>query len=232
MRICILVSVFLTTHISLNAQYLHHDIHARINHSEQEIKVADTIRIPAEIAGNSSTLEFSLSSNLTLEKSGAGFPVKKIGGKADEGSQRYQITLSPNRNGELIIPLCYSGVYDHDIETGAAEYARGFSSTDGIIGPEGIYLAGSSRWVPVFEDLKLFTFTLTADLGQDWAMVSQGNRTLNEVIDQRRKVRYVNADPMDEVYFIAGKWHEYSSTHGNVLIQAFLRSPDEALAGR
>jgi hypothetical protein len=63
-------------------------------------------------------------------------------------------------------------------------------------------------------------------------MISQGSRTVNEVLDNRRRVQYDNPDPVDEVYLIAGEWTEYSLMAGDVLVQAFLRKPDKALTER
>lgn len=232
MSIIFLLSALLAGNTVLNAQYPHHVIHAVINHSTKEITVTDTIKFPAAMTDNSSISEFTLNSNLILEKTGADISIEKIEGHGDDGSDRYRITLPSNRSGKAIIPVRYSGKIEHEIETGAAEYARGFSSTDGIISPEGIYLAGSSGWLPSFEMSKLFTFNLTADLDEAWSMVTQGTRTTNTVVNHRRKVQYDNPDPVDEVYFIAGEWTEYSTRDRNVLIQAFLRTPDEALANQ
>ena len=139
-----MLSALLAGNTALNAQYPHHVIHAVINHSTKEITVTDTIKFPATMTDNSSISEFTLNSNLILEKTGADISIEKIEGHGDDGSDRYRITLPSNRSGEVIIPVRYCGKIEHEIETGAAEFARGFSSTDGIISPEGIYLAGSS----------------------------------------------------------------------------------------
>ncbi len=226
------LSVLLAGNTSLNAQYPHHVIHAEIDHSSNEITVTDTIIFPEAMAKDFSMAEFTLNSRLILDESEAGTRIEQIDGHGDEGSRRYRLSLPANRNGKTIVTLRYRGKIQHEIETGAAEYARGFTSTDGIISPEGIYLAGSSAWLPSFENVKLFTFNLTADLDKAWNLVTQGSRTTNAVVNFRRKVQYDSPDPVDEVYFIAGKWTEYSDRDGEVLIQAFLRSPDEALAKR
>jgi aminopeptidase N len=232
MRIIFMLSALLAGNTLLNAQYPHHVIHAVINHSTKEITVADTIIFPAVMTDNSSIWEFTLNSNLILENTGADISIEKIENHGKDGFDRYRLILPSNRGGKAIIPVRYSGKIAQEIETGAAEYARGFSSTDGIISPEGIYLAGSSGWLPSFKMSKLFTFNLTADLEEAWSLVTQGTRTTDTVVNHRRKVQYDNPDPMDEVYFIAGKWTEYSTRDGNVLIQAFLRTPDEALANQ
>ncbi len=232
MRIILLLSVLLAVSNSLNAQYPHHVIHATINHSTKEITVTDTIIFPKAMTDNSSVWEFTLNSNLILEKEVSNISIEKIESKSNDGSNFYRVTLPPNRNSKAIITVNYTGNIEDELESGAAEYARGFSSTDGIIGPEGIYLSGASGWLPSFEAAKLFTFNLTANLDESWSMVTQGTRRTNTLVNHRRKVQYDSPDPVDEVYFIAGEWTEYSTQDGDVLIQAFLRTPDEALASR
>ena len=232
MKTIVLLSVLLGGTAVLNAQYPHHSIHATIDHSNDAITVTDTILIPEDMAKNSGALEFMLSPDLVLEETGPGLRIEKMGDNEPGGQVRYRIDLPPNRSGKLIIPLRYGGKIEHKIETSAAEYARGFSSTEGIISPEGIYLAGESGWIPRFNSFDLFTFNLTADLDEAWSMVTQGTRTTNTVLNHRRRVRYECSNPAGEVYFVAGKWTEYAITDGKVLIQAFLRTPDEELAYR
>ena len=215
---------------ALNAQYLHHDIHASIEHSTGGIIVTDTLVVPEGLTNT--PFVFSLNSNLSVIKTGEGITVDLIDASQDAKIQTYRITFAKMPKGELKIPLHYKGTLEGRIETGAAEYARGFSDTDGMIGPGGIYLAGSTSWIPAFEEAALFTFTLTAEVDEDWSIVSQGTRTENSITGGRRTIRYESSDPMDEVFLIAGRWTEYSTRAGEILVQAFLRTPDEALANR
>lgn len=232
MRLIFFLSVILTGCSQINAQYPHQIIHASINHSDNEITVTDSIIFPTAMADLVHRAEFTLNANLVLKEIGTGKGLELIEDHEFDGFRRYRINLTPGKNGNSIITLRYSGKIEHQMETGAAEYARGFTSTDGIISPEGIYLAGSSGWLPGFESSKLFTFSLTADMGESWSLVTQGTRTTNKLANHRRIVHYDSPDPVDEVYFIAGEWTEYSTHEENILIQAFLRSPDEALAER
>ncbi len=47
-----------------------------------------------------------------------------------------------------------------------------------------------------------------------------------------RKVKYHCENPTEEVYLIAAAWTEYEQKGGEVLVQAFLRTPDSALASK
>ncbi len=131
-------------------------------------------------------------------------------------------------NGPFIIK--YSGVIKGKLIE-SPEYGRSFSETDGIISKNGVYLAGASGWVPVFGDA-LFTFNLYVEIDKDWNIVSQGKRTGNEVMGEKRMVTYQCPYPMEEVYLIGGKWTEYQKQFGNVLVEAYLQTPDEDLANK
>ena len=232
MRNVLLLFVLIALFPGMNAQYLHHKIDASINHSTNEISVTDTLVFPPGFMTENSPLIFTLNRNLSVEVSSRDFMVEKLNGPEHSNSDNYQIMVNLNRSGEVKVPVRYSGKIEEKIEAGATEYARGFSTTDGIISPDGIYLAGSTVWIPAFENAELFTFNLTVDLDEPWNVVSQGTRSKNNPANGRRIVQYNSPDPVDEVFLIAGKWTEYAIQTGDVLVQAFLRSPDEALANR
>jgi aminopeptidase N len=216
----------------LSAQHLHHRIHASIGHTADEISVTDTLVIPPGLLEQSGSLIFTLNRNLSVEPSGGDYRIEKQETAGNPGSESYRVTFPPGREGETELPVRYRGKIREEIVSGAVEYARGFSMTDGIISPDGIYLAGSSGWVPSVENTDLFTFDLTVELDRDWNVVSQGTRTVNEVTGDRRVVQYRSADPMEEVYLVGGRWTEYSTHSGDILIQVFLRTPDRELADR
>ncbi|MFH0756182.1 MAG: M1 family aminopeptidase [Bacteroidota bacterium] len=216
----------------VHAQFLHHNIHASINHEASEITVTDTLLFPPGFLKKNSPPEFTLNRNLTLQNSGKACLIEKLDRPEELKSLTYRIVPGSGKQGESSLILSYSGVINEAITTGAAEYARGFSETDGMIGPEGIYLAGATDWVPRFEKAGLFTFDLTVELDEPWNVVSQGTRSVNRAENGRRVVQYHSPEPMDEVFLVAGKWTEYSLPAGDILVQAFLRTPDEELANR
>jgi len=231
MKYLFLFFAFVGSFAPTKGQYLHHKLHANINHSTSTITLSDTLLFPAGSLEGIKTLEFMLNSSLRLEATAEGSEIEKLGQTKGVYSV-YRLKIKSNKKGKTMLVLHYSGTIRDEIEAGAAEYARGFSETSGTIGPEGIYLAGSSYWVPSFEEASLSTFDLTVELDVSWGVVSQGTRTLNEVADGRRAIRYHSPHPMDGIYLIAGEWTEYSMQSGEVLVQAFLRTPDEALAQR
>lgn len=55
----------------------------------------------------------------------------------------------------LTLALVYGGIINNPIKEQGQAYARGFSQTPGIIEERGVYLAGSSYWVPQVRDALL-----------------------------------------------------------------------------
>lgn len=226
-RFVLLFSVVSST---IFAQHIQHKLYAQIDHLDNRIEVRDSVFLPEDLMDKSSSIDFTLNSKLKLEVINKGCKIQTLDADEDENTRTYRLTFNKKDTEPLFAVFHYGGIINEEIVEGAAEYARGFSETDGIISPEGIYLAGSTNWVPEFSAAKLSTFTLTVNLNQEWNVVTQGNRTTNKVKEGRRIVTYQCPDPMDEVFLIAGKWTEYSTQAGNVLVQAFLRTPDEELA--
>jgi len=118
------------------------------------------------------------------------------------------------------------------MEQSEENYQRGFSESPGIIDTIGIYMAGSTYWVPVFED-KLMTFTLTTELPKGWKNVTQGKRLLDEIKSDKHIDTWVCNSPQEEVFLIAAKFNEYShDMNSGLMAMAFLRTPDEGLANK
>ena len=76
------------------------------------------------------------------------------------------------------------------------------------------------------------TFDLeVGGLRPPWDAVSQGRRTRHEVDGEGvRSTAWSLEHPTEEVYLIAGPWHQYGREAGDVEIFAFLRDADPALA--
>ena len=216
------------------SQDLHHDLSVTLDIANGEIKAIDNLKITKDNLDNKDYIQFRLNSKLSIESLDKNYVIEKITNSDEETSvpvNTYKISLTGKEN-TLIIPLQYKGIINDQITEGAAEYARGFSTTTGIVFDDGVYMSGSTFWIPTIENLDLFTFELTVNLPEEWNVVSQGTRIVNEVKDGRKIVKYNSPDLMDEIYLIANNWTEYSLQAGDVLVQAFLRTPDEGLANR
>ncbi len=154
--------------------------------------------------------------------------------------ESYRIELP---EGATSFTIRYGGMIDHPLEPVGKEQARGYSHTIGKITEEGVYLSGSTHWYPVI-DVPFITFSLTVELPKDWEAVSQGVRTVHQKDDQKTVVRWSSPEPQEEIYLVAGTFHEYGrpmtlppapssgSESGERIVHAmvFLRSPDPELA--
>ncbi len=226
----ILTLIFSIIFIGGYTQGVHHKLTVDLNVKKQSITVVDKITFPVGLLEKGEVLTFSLNQNLTVDSQNDFYMVTEIKPEDNPSEfKTYSVTYPPSKMAFLEIPLVYSGKIADEIAQGAAEYARGFSETDGMIGKKGVYLAGSTYWIPSFEE-PLFTYDLTVNLREDWNVVSQGKRTINEVQDGKRQVKYESPNPTEEVYLISAGWTEYEQKAGDVLVQAFLRTPDSVLA--
>ena len=143
--------------------------------------------------------------------------------------KRYRVRLptTADEKGRLV-SLSYEGIVNDPLSDPREQYTRGFRETSGLLGPEGIYLAGSTFWVPIV-DGGLLSFSLTVTAPAGWQLVSQGNGTSR---DEKGVARWDSAGAVDEVYLVGGPLHRYADGAGKVEALAFLREKDDALAGK
>ncbi len=248
-RFCPLLFTLLCCAVPVGAQakptdLLEHELSVRLEPSTHHIEVVDHIVLPASLRTRArSGIRLRLHGGLTLASRSKGLRVEVVGSKNEHGKagindsakgrafvvREYRLVLEPGADASRLA-LAYEGTI-HDPLTREEEYARSFSRTSGIISADGVLLAASSWWVPSFGDA-LCRFRLSVDLPLGWDAVSQGKRTLHEQKDGRQLTTWDCPHPMDEVYLIAAKFHEYQRPAGKVLAQAFLRSPDPKLAAK
>ncbi len=236
------ITIFTGT-VFAQAPLIHHEINAQVDPITSAVMVSDEITIPADkLSGD---LDFKLNSALNVSSETAGVKIEKIKeglSAKDVGMDReetessnelllneYRITVPADHSGDLKFLLKYNGEIKSPIKQSAENYARGFSESPGIISDIGVYLAGSTYWVPYFND-DLITFNLTAKTPAGWKTVSQGTRTKDEDVDGVHIDRWESPEPMEEVFLIAAKFTEYDQTAGAVKAMVFLRTPDETLA--
>ena len=129
------------------------------------------------------------------------------------------------------VALRFSGAVHHPPVAEAEDYGRSFSRTPGTIGPEGAVLTRATWWVPsVGEDL--LSFRLAVELPAGWDAVSQGRRVERKADAAGTRVVWECAHPMEEVYLIASRFALTEREAPGLLAQAYLRTPDPALAAR
>ncbi len=216
-----------------NNKNFNQKIYADIDVEKSILTVTDTLYIPYEYFKTNTKLFFRLNKNLIIKSLNNQFSIKEIktDKKQNDLTKTYSLILNKEIVGEnAIILLQYSGKIKDEIKEGAAAYARGFSETRGTISEKGVYLAGSTYWLPTFEVNDLSSFDLTVKIDSAWSVVSQGKRTINKIEKDKKITKYQSPEPMDEVYLTAAKWTEHSMPAGKVTVQAFLRTPDKKMA--
>ncbi len=244
------VSCIICLHLfSLNAgeqpfasSLIHHEIHVVISPEERRFSADDTLTVPDHFPRE---LRFTMHRGLNPVARSKGVSIRRDDALLPyEGLESYRVGL-PHDVKSFVIS--YGGIIDHPLEQVGKEQARGYSHTMGKISHEGVFLSGLSHWYPVL-DTELISFTLTIELPREWDAVSQGERTLHLKDPDKTLVRWSSPEPQEEIYLIAGKFHEYGkdivrspvpraggegvSIRDTIQAMVFLRSPDEALAAK
>ncbi len=222
-----------------------HNLDVTVNPAKNELKVLDEIVVSSEMLNN--LLVFSLNSDFTPVSKTPGYkfikketniPSVDVGIDRDMGGgsshvmlTKWEVELPESFFGETKFFVEYEGTLKSAIEQSSDDYQRGFSETPGIISGEGVYLAGSTYWVPYFGD-GLVVFDLTVNLPKGWKSVSQGERTEEKNISDRHVDKWHVTEPQEEVFLIAAPFTEYDSDMSGTKAMAFLRTPDETLANK
>lgn len=225
---------------------IHHDLAVRFNSATHHLKVRDRIGIPGALVTAPFTI--SLNADLNVQAVSGGLklvpirsrvPGSNSGKDRDDHDLASRVPVNVYRvegaipGQELAGELDYEGVINYAVQNSGGEYARAFSQSPGLIEDRGVYLAGSTHWVPQIGDA-LMTYTLAVELPAGWKSVSQGERTSSETSGPLAgaRERWLVATPTEEVHLIAAPFTEYSRDAGAVKAMAFLRKPDQALADR
>jgi hypothetical protein len=140
----------------------------------------------------------------------------------------WELRLEP---GVSSVSLTYGGIVDHPVKEEGEDYARSFGETPGTVAPEGVFLAGSSHWVPWIGDGP-FPFSLEVKLPPGWDAVSQGARIRHERHESGTEVTWDSPEPQTEIYLVAAPFVETSRNLGRIEAMVFLRERDDALAGK
>jgi hypothetical protein len=226
----------------------HHELEVRLDPATHRIEVIDRILIGREVAiDTDGTYHMVLHAGLAPEVLTPGWRLEVVEGPVEAAF--FSINATTDTVAENVpleawklrqaqdvggpVELRYGGVIHHELHTQGEEYQRSFSETPGIINSEGVFLAGTTFWVPTFGD-GLVTFSLeVSGLNPPWDVVSQGRRTRHEInADGSRTTAWSLEHPTEEVYLVAGPWYATSDRAGEVEIYSFLREDDPGLADR
>ncbi len=220
---------------------VHHNLTVRIDPKTAHISVTDSISnlqsLDTEFSLNASLKPTSFSKNAKAEQLATGEKAKDVGMDRDDSGgsgstiklNKWKVTLKKG-SGSFVVQ--YEGGINFSFSGSAEDYARGFSESPGIINESGIYLAGSTFWIPAIGE-KEVTYTLTTTLPAGWKTVSQGERTKDLLKGDQHTDSWSCNTAQEEVFLIGARFTEYShKMNSGIDAMAFLRTPDEALAGK
>ncbi|MHB8796836.1 MAG: M20/M25/M40 family metallo-hydrolase [Thermoanaerobaculia bacterium] len=211
---------------------VHHDLDVSVVPATGHLRVTTTVTLPP-----GTKPELLLNAALKVTASSPALKEVPLGdvaaffgnnAAATEPSRRVALKRYRASGAPATLTLTYEGVVRNELTAPKEEYQRGFRETPGTIGPEGIYLAGSSFWVPVFGEA-LASFRMTARVPEGWQLVSQGDGTARGADGL---ARWDSKGPVDEAYLVGGPLVAYRDRAGDVETLAFLRTKDDALAAK
>lgn len=210
-----------------------HSLEVRLDPAAHRVAVADDLVFPS---GAPRDVDFLLNAAFRITRSAPAVREVPVGdvspffgnnGVAEPGKtvtlKRYRVSVPA---GAASVSLSFEGVVNDPLSDPKEQYTRGFRETSGLVGPEGIYLAGSTFWVPVV-DSGLMAFKLAVEAPAGWHVISQGNGTSR---GDDGFARWDSAGPVDEVYLVGGPLLRYRDAAGKVEALAFLHEKDDALA--
>lgn len=210
---------------TLFAQNIHHKLYVELSIENKSIDVIDSIKIADTLLKSGKQIFFTINKNFSVQTLSTDVIIDNVDcNKSDE--QKFKVIFMDSTLN--VIPIKYKGNISGEIVK-SKEYARGFGETKGIISDNGVYLAGSTKWIADF-DTNLFTFEIETKINHKWKVVSQGERVVNKIKADKRTVTYNCPYPMEEIYLIGGKWTEYQKRAGGVTAQVFLIKPEQELA--
>jgi aminopeptidase N len=211
------------------SKFTHHAMTVTLDPATSGLKVTTQITLP-DSAKAGQEIQFLLHKDLQVQSAQQNLreqPVilpalKKMLDTAAVPMKEYRVTLPA---GAKTLTLSYHGKISHALD-------ENDGGTPGLIASDGVFLAHSTAWYPLFNDDELVTFDVQIRLPKDWGAVSQGELRKDEVTDQQRVMQWVELHPQDDIYIVASRYHEYQQEIDGIKAMVFLRARDEALADR
>jgi aminopeptidase N len=231
---------------------LSHDIDISIFPSDRSLMAVDRITVSADEAA-SGELRFLINKHLAIEEVDVdGRPARWYTQEEVEptlflaepdsedvelvgGAKGVFITIDPAEAGQspLAVSIAYSGVVYDSLEAPARTYAKGFSTTDGLIEERGVFLSNQTLWYPFAFD-RMFTFTLRVDVPYDWMAISQGTLDDERVATLHDEQRVVSIwreeNPTPELYLVAGRYYRHEDYYNGTRVMTYTFEPSDSLA--
>lgn len=210
-----LLFILLVT-LQTHAETLHHKMQVEVYPGLKMLKAHDTLTFPK---GSPRKVSFLLHKDLRISVTSADDTLVLLHPATnDEPYVEYGLQLGTQDNKASV--SFYGVIYDPVIN----------DDSRGLISPEGATLFGSTYWYPFFLDTQK-SFDVTVQTPADWRSLVQGQIVSTEVQNSLRTSRFVEIYPQQEIYLVAGPFHQYEVDMKNgKKVQVLLRKEDPALA--
>lgn len=211
-----------------------HTMTIAIDAAAHRITVKERIEIPPSMTAPEFVLAESLpitSSSPAVERVPAGDIDAFLGSGSGESGER--VAYARYRVGALgndrVVTIEYSGVIDTPLSDEKEQYSRGFRSTPGLIGPDGVYLSSTSGWYPLFGG-GLVSFDLdVTNVPQGWHLITTGAGTSR---DANGHARWSSEGLVDDIYLVGGPLQMWKDSAGATEALVYLHDKDDALAAK
>jgi aminopeptidase N len=222
-----------------HAQIVHHHLTVELNTTAHELTAQDEVTI--NVPGGLTTLTFTLAPSLQIDSirlrdqlaSGQVGTLSYTTDRLTEPStQRVVVTLPaagpPQRT---VLVWTYRGILnDPPTEPRHLRFVTP-SETAGHVGPEGIYLSSESQWYPDIQG-SFSAFEITAEVPQQWTVVTQGTQTQETVHNGTKVSTWVVRDRSEALTLVANtfvtKTRTWQSPSGRPVQLATFFFPDNA----
>jgi len=215
---------------------LDHSMRARLYPARHRLEAVDKVSLKAD-GERCRKWRFRLNSSLQVDSirvgtskavtfhrlEGAGETGTSEGGKEGQKHEavwevdlgNYNVTTKVG-----VVTVSYSGIINDTLKV--PTFSREFiaNQTTGLIGEKGVYLAEASGWYPAVPG-ELVPFSLEVIIPEEFEVVSQGKRAVDEIDGGLRRVRWESPHPTDVIYIVAGKWEVKERDVGPVKIYTY-----------
>jgi hypothetical protein len=234
-------------------QSFHHSISVSVSPPDRSLRASDSIYVSADALKNGK-INFLISKTLSIENVSSSIPIMRWYTQEDVDASLFkekpdsedvelvkrskglfiEFGQTPPSGERFAIAVVYSGVIHDSLQAPSKSYAKGFETTTGLIGDEGVFLSNESGWYP-FQFDRMFSFRMKVDVPSDWKAVSQGDLAREYVEKRDAKDRAVNVwlepNPAPELYLVAGKYFKHEDQYNGTEIMTYTYEPSDSLCG-
>ncbi len=196
---------------------IRHALDLKLDPERGTLEVRDRIVLPEPLVDAPGGLTFFLNASPSVRVEEPGARLLRLNPAEHTDIARYRLTLAPAQHQ---VTLRYAGTLRHDHDFTAAHVTA-----------EGVYLDGAGGWYARFPGTRL-EMTLEVELPPGWSAVSQGRGEIIADGAHSSRFRWVETQPQDDLYVVAGRWHRFSREGEFTRAEVYLRTQDPSLAER